>query len=295
MKIAIAGGTGFIGKHLSAYLSKQGHDIIIVSRSSGGLMNGLPIISWSELETEPRELDAIVNLAGASINKKWSPAYKREILQSRLEAAERISKLVATMDRKPKVVVNSSGISFYGNSDTEEFDERSKSSGIGFLEEVAIEWEKAADRIRHTRVVKLRTGIVLATDGGALPLMLLPFKLFTGGRVGSGKQWISWIHINDICRLIEFCILNPQLNGPVNAVSPHAVTNEVFSQTAARVLNRPNWFPVPAFLLKIIFGEMATLLLDGQKVLPSVALENGFQFKYSRLNEALSALLKNSM
>jgi uncharacterized protein (TIGR01777 family) len=293
MKIAIAGGTGFIGKHLGSYLSKQGHEIIIVSRSGGRLVNGLPVISWSELETEPRELDAIVNLAGASINKKWSPAYKREILQSRLEAAERISNLVEIMERKPQVVVNSSGISIYGNSDTEEFDERSKTSGIGFLEEVAIEWEKAADRIRHTRVVKLRTGIVLATDGGALPLMLLPFKLFTGGRVGRGKQWLSWIHINDICRLIEFCILNPKINGPVNAVSPHAVTNEVFSQTVARALSRPNWFPVPAFLLKIIFGEMSTLLLDGQKVLPTVALENGFQFNYSRLNEALKALLKN--
>ena len=292
MKIAIAGGTGFIGRHLSSYLSKQGHDVIIVSRSSGGVLNKLPIISWSELETEPRELNAIVNLAGASINKKWDPAYKREILQSRLEAAERISKLVSSMEKKPQVVINSSGISYYGNSDTEEFDERSTASGTGFLEEVAIEWENAADRIPHTRVVKLRTGIVLATDGGALPLMLLPFKLFTGGRIGSGKQWLSWIHIDDICRLIEFCILNHQISGPVNAVSPHAVTNEVFSQTAARVLGRPNWFPVPAILFKILFGEMSTLLLDGQKVIPRVPLENGFQFNYSRLNEALQALLK---
>ncbi|GIP32722.1 TIGR01777 family oxidoreductase [Paenibacillus sp. J2TS4] len=293
MKIAITGGTGFIGKHLIRYLADQGDEIIVISRSSSSNVPGAEVLSWGELEAVPGRLegvDAIVNLAGETINQRWSPAAKERILQSRLDAAAAIARAVASMERKPEVVVNGSGMSIYGISDEETFDERSPARLTDFLAGVVDRWEQAAEEIQDTRLVKLRVGLVLGADGGAFPRMKLPYKLGVGGRLGSGKQWMSWIHIEDMVRLIDFCIRHRQVTGPINATAPHPVMNDEFGRTLGRVMGRGHYFPVPSIVFKLLFGELSILLLEGQKVLPSKALQYGFDYRSPELQPALANL-----
>lgn len=294
MKIAVTGGTGFVGKHLIPFLLKNGHEVILISRSSSHVNKlGVTAITWQQLKENPHNLEgvnAIVNLAGESISQRWTKAAKQRILQSRLNAAEQITVLVERLHEKPKVVVNASGMSVYGISESDTYDERSPERTMDFLSGVVQQWEKAADRIQGTRTVKIRVGLVLGNDGGAFPTMALPYKLGIGGKVGSGKQWLSWIHIDDMVRLIDYCIHGEEINGPVNATAPNPVTNEQFGRELAKSIRRPHWFPVPAFILKLIFGELSTLLLDGQKVLPYVLLKQGFTFKYPTIDKALAEL-----
>ncbi len=296
MKIAVSGGTGFIGGHLVPYFIRHGHEMILISRSSfGGTRSGVRNANWEQLDSDPElfeGIDAIVNLAGESINQRWKASAKEAILQSRLVAADRIAKLVLRLNQKPKVVVNASGMSIYGTSETETFDEGSPHRLVDFLSNVVEEWEKAADRIQGVRLVKVRVGVVLGNDGGAFPKMALPYKLGVGGKAGSGRQWISWVHIDDMVRLIDACIGNEDISGPVNATAPHPVTNAQFGQALASSLHRPNLFPVPAFVMKLLFGELSTLLLDGQRVLPRVLLEHGFEFKYPTIESAMQDLTK---
>jgi uncharacterized protein (TIGR01777 family) len=294
MKIAITGGTGFIGIHLVDYLRKQGHQLIIISRAKPKNQEaGIQYETWQDLKSNPGRFegtDAIVNLAGESINQRWTDAAKSRILESRWHAAKQVADLVATMSQKPSVVINAAGMSIYGTSLTETFDEYSESRIQDFLSSVCEKWEEAADLIPAPRLVKLRTGLVLGRDGGAFPKMAFPYRIGVGGKVGSGQQWISWIHIHDIVRLIEFCILESQIQGPVNATTPHPVTNDQFGRILAQVLHRPHWFPVPAFLMKIVFGELSTLLLDGQRVIPKKSIESQFEFRYPTLQDALKQI-----
>ncbi|MBW7476555.1 TIGR01777 family oxidoreductase [Paenibacillus oenotherae] len=301
MKIAVTGGTGLVGNALVKALLERGDEVWNISRSSSSAINENPRLhrlTWSELDASPRILegiDAIVNLAGESVNQRWNEAAKGRILQSRLQAAGRIEKAVAALIRKPEVIVNASGISIYGASENTVFEEDSPATINDFLSSVVEQWEAAADRIAVERIVKLRVSLVLANEGGAFPKMAMPYRLFAGGKVGSGDQWISWIHIDDITGLIIFCIDNPQLSGPVNASSPHPVTNDAFGKALAAAMGRPHWFPVPAFLMKAIFGEMSTLLLDGQRVIPRQAMKKGFHFRYPTIREAMEQLLKRHM
>ncbi|MBV6714286.1 TIGR01777 family oxidoreductase [Paenibacillus chitinolyticus] len=294
MRIAISGGTGFIGGHLIAHFKKRGDELILISRSaSGHAYAGVQTVTWSEIEHNPRYLegtDAWINLAGSTINQRWSETAKRQILSSRLKTTAAVASTLKALQNKPPVVVNASAMAIYGTSETHTYDEFSPVRADDFLAEVVKEWEEAADRIPAERIVKIRTGLVLGTDGGAFPKMALPFKFGAGGRIGSGSQWMSWIHIADMVALIDACIHNEDISGPVNATAPHPVRNREFAQTLGSVLRRPHVLPVPAFALKLVLGELSMLLLEGQRVLPRKLLEHEFQFRYPTLEEALLEL-----
>ncbi|MDR6878986.1 TIGR01777 family oxidoreductase [Bacillus sp. 3255] len=294
MKIAVTGGSGFIGRRLIAHFLRQGHEVMTISRSSATVVPGARTVTWEQLrspEAYTDGLDAIVNLAGESISQRWTAAAKSRILESRLQAARQVAQLVERMDKKPQVVINASGMSVYGTSETATFDERSPQNETDFLSRVVVKWEQAADQIRGPRIVKVRVGLVLDGKEGAFPKMAMPYKLGVGGPVGSGRQWLSWIHIDDMVRLIDFCLHDESISGPVNATAPNPVTNKQFGAALARALHRPNLFPLPAFVMKLVFGELSVLLLEGQKVLPHVLLQHGFSFSYTTVEAALADIV----
>lgn len=294
MKIAVAGGTGFVGRHLTAYLRGQGDEVVLISRSNKGSEgNGIPVLTWEELAASQDRLegvDGIVNLAGASINQRWTDEAKRQILGSRLDTVERLAHIVNRLQTKPRVVISGSAMAIYGTSESDTYDEQSPERVVDFLSGVVHKWEAAANQIRGPRLVKLRTGVVLGKDGGALPKMALPYRLGVGGRIGNGKQWLSWIHIEDMVRLIRFCLEREEISGPVNATAPHPATNEQFGEAISKAMGRPNWLPVPSIAFKLAFGEMSELLLSGQRVLPRAAMEHGFAYRYETIGRALTNL-----
>ncbi len=298
MKIAICGGTGFIGQSLIKHWITQGHHIIIITRKLAKhtttiTHEQLEYLTWDQLDRHPESLenlDALVNLAGASLSQRWTNQAKQRIKDSRLTTVSSISKLISHLKNKPAVVIQASAVAIYGTSLEETFEETSQTRVMDFPSEVVQRWEDAANSIQDVRLVKLRISVVLGSHGGAYPMMRLPFKLGVGGKIGSGQQWMSWIHISDMVRLIEFCILNPNIEGPVNAATPQPVTNDQFGRAVAAVHQRPYWFPLPSFLLRGIVGELSLILLKGQRVLPSKALEHGFQFNFPEIKEALQDL-----
>ncbi|AJS59827.1 TIGR01777 family oxidoreductase [Paenibacillus sp. IHBB 10380] len=300
MKIVVCGGTGFIGKALTEYLlkeqSEQSHRVIIVTRNQPkNTMHHpqLEYMTWDQIHNNPSLLegiDTLVNLAGASLSQLWTRQAKERIIQSRMKTVSAVAKLIASLKRKPPVVIQASAIAIYGTSFHETFDETHQPRVNDFPSDVVEQWEHAADNIQNVRLVKLRVSVVLGNEGGAFPMMKLPYMLGAGGRIGSGQQWMSWIHIHDIVRLIEFCIINPNIEGPVNASSPEPVTNDKFGRSVGAVYHRPHWFPVPSFLLKTIVGELSLILLQGQRVIPAKALNHGFMFTYPRLKTALEEL-----
>ncbi|MGG2200220.1 TIGR01777 family oxidoreductase [Paenibacillus validus] len=294
MKVAIAGGTGFIGRHLTQYYIQQKASVVVVARKKRKPDHPLVrYATWEELETSllPLEgVDAIVNLAGETINQRWTAEAKARILQSRLDSVASVQSWIERMERKP-VLINASGVAIYGTSDSETFIEESEWKKDDFLASVVDEWEMAAEHIPDTRVVLLRLGVVLGKDGGAFPKMIAPFKFGLGGRIGTGRQPLSWIHIDDLCRLIDFCIEHEEIEGPVNATTPMAVTNDAFGRAVSSKLKKPYLFPVPAFMMKMLFGEMSMLLLQGQKVFPSVAVKHNFHYLYPVIEMALEDLL----
>ncbi|MGG6312830.1 TIGR01777 family oxidoreductase [Paenibacillus macerans] len=309
MKAAIFGGSGFIGRALTAYWLTLGHEIIIVTRDKAGKKSRLspPVASgsltyatWAETEAEPALLEGVetfVNLAGATLNQRWSREGKRRILESRLKSTQAVGRVVGRLKRKPALIVQGSAVGIYGTSRTETFDEGSMTAAADadFLAEVTAAWEAAADQgfeFPGIRLVKLRTGVVLGNGGGAYPLMRLPFLLGAGGGIGSGQQWVPWIHLRDVVALIDFCVRQPSMSGPVNAVSPQPVTNVQFGRVVSRIHRRPYWLPLPGFALHAALGEMSMLLLEGQKVIPTAALEAGFVFAYPALEAAVQDLKK---
>ncbi|CQR53626.1 TIGR01777 family oxidoreductase [Paenibacillus riograndensis] len=298
MKYLICGGSGFIGRELTEYWLQGGHQIIVVGRKQPEARTAahpaLSFLTWDSLASHPElayGADALVNLAGSSLSQRWSPSGKKSIMQSRLETVSAAARLLNALQNKPPVVIQSSAIAIYGTSLEDTYDETSPAQVMDFPSGVVEAWEGAADEAyKGVRVVKLRTGVVLGNESGAFPKMKLPYMLGFGGKIGSGKQWLSWISLTDIVRLIDFCVQTPGIEGPVNATAPHPVTNEAFGKMIGRVYHRPHWFPIPAFLLKTAVGELSEILLKGQRVLPSKALEHGFTFTYPTLQPALEHL-----
>jgi len=293
-RIAISGASGFLGSALAARLQREG---LTIQRLRRGERAASPDIAWhpdvGKLDVAALDgVDAVVNLSGEQIARRWTAKRKRAIHESRVSATTLLARSIAELDHPPKVFVSGSAIGIYGNRESEELDEDS-TLGSDFLAEVAIDWERSTEAARAAgvRVVLIRTGIVLNPRGGALKKMLLPFKLGVGGRIGSGEQWMSWIALEDWVAAVEF-VLAEDLAGPVNVVAPNPVPNADFAKTLARVLRRPAVAPVPAIAIALVFGEMGrTTLLSSQRVHPRRLDERGFQFAHSTLEQALRAEL----
>jgi uncharacterized protein len=302
MKIAIAGATGFVGTRLVEQLLAQGDRVTILTRTPGKAIARFPkaeVIGYNPIESGAWQqsisgCDAVVNLAGEPIaEKRWTPTQKRIILESRQLGTQKIVEAIDRAEVKPSVLVSASAIGYYGTSETAKFDETS-AAGTDFLAEVCTAWETAAQAViaSGTRLVILRLGIVLGENGGALGKMLAPFGAFVGGPIGSGKQWFSWIHRDDVVKLIISALVNPKIQGVYNATAPNPVTMQDFAQTLGAVMSRPSWLPVPDFALEALLGEGAIVVLQGQQVVPVKTLAEGFNFTYPTLKPALSSILR---
>jgi uncharacterized protein (TIGR01777 family) len=298
MKILISGGTGLIGKELTKQLKNDGHEVVLLSRTTG-----TGKVEWNPEQGKfdaslIKGFDAIVNLAGESIagdnpiQGRWTSSRKEKILNSRVKATKLLSEAILNSDNPPKVFVSASAIGFYGDRSDEKLTEES-SNGKGFLAEVCNAWEKESQITKDkTRLVNARIGIVLSNDGGALASMLPPFKFGVGGILGNGKQYMSWISIEDAARSIIHSITNDDINGIINIVSPNPVTNFDFTKILGNVIKRPTIFPVPTFGIKILFGEMGEeLLLSSGRVIPQKLIDTGFKFKFEHLANALKIIL----
>jgi hypothetical protein len=289
--IAISGATGLVGTQLTEVLRKSGHKTVALSRKAGA--PGSILWNPSTGVANPQELgtvDTIVHLAGENIaGGRWTPAMKEKIRSSRVEGTRSLVQSIAKTEKRPKTLVCASAIGLYGDRGDEILKE-SSAPGTGYLADVCTAWEHEAMAATSLglRVVCVRIGVVLSPRGGALAKMLLPFKMGAGGIVGSGKQYWSWIGLNDLTRAIVFCIENSSVSGPVNAVSPEPLTNYDFTKGVGSALHRPTIFPLPAFVARIVLGEMANdLLLASVRVVPEQLLKHGFQFEQPDLKSCL--------
>ena len=288
----MTGGTGFIGAAVCQALAGAGHTVTVVTRDPQ--RTGGAAIGWEGVSAAVRETDALVNLAGEPLGSgRWDARQKQLIRDSRVRVTRTLVGAVAAGEPRPKVLVNASAIGYYGPRADEVLDE-SAGPGTGFLADVCRAWEEAALAAEDLglRVVRLRLGVVLAADGGALARMLPPFRAFLGGPIGSGRQWMSWIHRDDVTGLVADTLANESYHGAVNATAPQPVTNRDFARMLGRVLARPAWLPTPAFALRLMVGEMADLLLSGQRVLPGVADRLGYRWRFTELGGALQASIQ---
>ncbi|GIW21997.1 MAG: hypothetical protein KatS3mg068_1004 [Candidatus Sericytochromatia bacterium] len=299
MNILITGSSGFIGKNLMKFLENEGHNIFRLVRKASEVNN--KNIFWNIEEEyidkdKLSNIDAVVHLAGENISSgRWTKEKKKKILDSRVYGTRLISKTLADLEKKPKVFISASAIGYYGDRGNESLDENS-TKGNSFLSDVCYQWEKETEIAKQNgiRTINLRIGIVLSKDGGALEKMLLPFKMGLGGILGDGKQYMSWISIDDLINIINFCINKNNINGVLNAVSPNPVTNYDFTKILGKVLNRPAIFPLPKFVGKIIFGKMADeLLFSSTKVFPKKLEENNYKFIHYSLKETLENIILN--
>lgn len=278
MRVLVAGASGLIGSALTKALRARGDEAVALPRYGTA--------QWSA-----EGADAVVNLAGASVaGKRWSPAYKKEIEDSRVLTTRALVVAIEQAQRRPRVLVNASAVGYYGGRGDEVLDE-SAASGADFLAGVTRKWEAEAQKA-PVRSVQIRTGVVLSKSGGALASMLPPFKAFVGGPVGSGKQWFPWIHLDDEVAAILWCIDRDTLQGPVNLVAPGIVTMNDFARALGRALHRPSWAKVPAGALKVLLGEFAAALLEGQRAVPKKLLESGFRFRFPEVDSALAEVLR---
>jgi uncharacterized protein (TIGR01777 family) len=300
MQVVIAGGSGFLGTALARRLAARGDAVVILTRRQAASRTSGPIreVAWradgsadASLAAEIDGAGAVVNLAGAGIaDRRWSESRKKLLRDSRIQSTRSLVRAVQSAARPPSVFIQGSGIGYYGSTlDDRTFDE-SHPAGDDFLGRLCVDWEQASKPVEAAgcRLVLLRTGLVLERQGGVLGPMKLPFLLFAGGPVASGRQYFSWIHMDDWLAMTQWAIDTPGLSGPINATAPHPVTNAEFSKALGRALRRPSWIPVPAFAVRIAVGEFATVgLIRGQRVAPKRALELGFRFEHTDVGEAL--------
>jgi uncharacterized protein (TIGR01777 family) len=301
MKILITGATGLIGRSVCRSLIDEGHQVAVLSRRPPAAIDLAGVISfrWEPVAESPPAaaldgVEAVIHLAGEPlVAARWTEEQKRRIRDSRVKGSRNLVAGMRATTRPPKVFVSASAVGFYGDRGDDILNE-SSDPGSGFLSEVCLEWEAEAARARElgVRVALVRTGVALSPSGGALEKMLLPFKLGLGGRLGGGRQWFPWIHIEDVVGIFLHALMSPAVDGPINGVAPGIVTNEEFTRELAAALNRPAFFPVPHLALRVLMGEMAEVVTASQRVVPQVALDTGYHFKYSNLRPALESLLK---
>jgi uncharacterized protein (TIGR01777 family) len=306
MKIIISGGTGMIGTALSKGYLEEGHEVIVLSRDLDkhpDIPEGVTALQWDastagNWANHLEDASAVIHLAGENLAgehffpSSWTKKRKRLIIQSRVQSGKAIVKAIQQTEHKPAVLVQASGVGYYGTSWDKTFDETSP-PGDDFLARVGIEWESSTEGVEQVGVRRLviRSGAVLSTRGGAFTRLVLPFKLFVGGPMGSGRQYLPWIHIADEVGAIRFLVESQAASGVYNLVAPQAVTNAEFGRTIARVINRPYWFPIPAFAMRLAFGEVAVTVLEGQHAVPGRLQELGFNYQYPDVRSAVSDLL----
>jgi uncharacterized protein len=306
MRVFLTGGTGLVGSRLVKKLRERGDQVVILSRrpdmakqllgADSTIVSGDPVQAGPWMDAV-NECDAVVHLAGEGIfAHRWNAAFKELLLSSRVKSTNNIvaalSKQPRTASGQPKVLVNASAIGYYGPHGEEELTEES-AAGHDFLAKVCVDWEKAAEAAtaHGVRVVLVRIGIVLDANGGALKKMLPPFKMFVGGPIGSGTQYMSWIHHADLCGLILFALDHAEVSGPLNGTAPHPVVNSVFSRDLGKVLGRPSFVMTPKFMLRVLLGESGQIVTEGQRVLPRKALSAGYRFQFAELEPALRDVL----
>ena len=291
MNILITGGTGFIGSVLCDRLLEENNKIVLLSRNPEKTARPIKmVVDLNDLKNSDT-FDVVVNLAGEPIaNKRWSDKQKHKIFSSRIDITEKLVSYFEKSKNRPKLLISGSAIGYYGIDKTDNVVEEKEGGDNSFSSELCQKWEAVALKAEKLgiRTCLLRTGIVLGKNGGALNKMLPPFKMYLGGRIGHGKQWMSWVHIDDLVGIILHCIKHDNLKGAVNGTSPNPVTNQVFTKTLGMILKRPTIFPMPALLVKLLMGQMGEeLLLAGKKIVPKKALDAGYTFKYETLEEAL--------
>lgn len=289
MNFLISGGTGFVGKHLCKALHEKGHHTFVLTRSPSDHENTFDTtyIGYDLPADQLPEMEGVINLAGESLFGYWTEEKKERIKQSRYDVTSHLISLIAKMKTKPSVFISGSAVGYYGNSEDLIFTEATTSPGKGFLSDVTVAWEELASQAEAlgTRTILARFGIILGNEG-SLPLMSLPVKLFASGKIGNGEQWMSWIHIDDVVRLLEYCLFQENMEGPVNFTAPEPLRNKEFMRSLAKTLHRPNWTMVPKAAVYMAAGEMGQLITRGQYVLPKKALDSGYVFAYPTVKEA---------
>ena len=300
MNILIAGGSGLIGNALSAELIQSGHSVTILSRNLNTpfSIEGVKIAQWNARTVEGwgqlvEENDAVVNLTGENLGAgRWTTERKERFKTSRIDSGKALADAVRKAKVRPSIFIQASAVGYYGPHQDDKLDETSP-AGSDSLARLCVEWEAATAEVEEfgVRRAVIRTGVVLAKGGDILNKFLLQFRLFGGGPLGSGKQYLSWIHMHDEVHAIKMLIESPSSSGIYNLTAPQAVTNAEFGKTLGKIIKRPYWIPVPAFALKLALGEMSTMVLDGQRVFPAALLAAGYQFKYPNLKPALEDLL----
>ena len=304
MKVAITGATGFVGSRLVEKLNAAGDQIVVLTRNPSKAKRVFPASNFSNVEAVEYNAqsagswqeslsgcDGVVNLAGEPISERWTPEHKKAILESRQHITKTLVEAIKQANPRPSVLVNASAVGYYGTSETATFDETSP-SGNDFLAQVCQTWETEAQKVKEAgvRLAIIRIGIVLG-NGGALAKMIGPYQFFAGGPIGSGRQWLSWIHRDDLVNLIIEALKRPELEGTFNATAPNPARMEQFSQTLGDVMNRPAWLPVPGFALDLLLGEGAKVVLEGQQVLPKKTQSARFQYQYPELKSALTEIV----
>ncbi len=295
MKLVIAGGTGFIGERLRQAAISKGHEVVILSRRS---QRDFPAVVWDakssgEWQSALEKADAVVNLCGTSIVEgRWNVRQKKQIYDSRILPTRALVAALSQAQEKPKALINASAIGFYGDRGEEELDESSK-PGDDFLAKLCVDWEREALMAQSlgVRAVCLRVGMVLSKEGGALGRLAFPFRLGLGGHLGNGRQWMSWIAVEDLLEVI-FSLVNSDLLGPVNAVSPNPIRNSDFALTLSQTLKRPAWISTPKWVLNCAVGEVSSVILSSQRAFPKKIAASGFKFQFEDLSSALNFYLK---
>lgn len=301
MKIIVTGGTGLIGSSIIKRLTARGDEVTVFTRkkSNAESVPGVTYVEWNpykegEWVKSIDGKDAVIHLAGASIfGKRWNEDYKKKIMDSRILGTRNIVNAISKADIKPSVLAAASGAGYYGKDTGDRVISETDPPGEDFLAEVCIEWEEEASRAQeyNVRTVSMRTGIVLDKNDGALKQMLLPFRLFAGGPLGSGRQWFPWIHIDDLSDIYIRAVDDDTFRGSINASSPNPVRMKEFADTLGKVLHRPSWFRVPEFMMKMVVGEAAEFVTGGQRIVPEVLLKKAYNFKFPNVRGALEDLL----